>query len=84
MKRILHSYGSLQYVDQSIYLMNIIDTWLKSFSVLSAPEKVGWVFVCIIMMLTLSPEIRFVFCKVITVIKFVTGWVVRHKNKKFK
>lgn len=43
--------------------MNIIDTWLKSFSALSPPEKVGWSFVCIIMMLTISPEIKFVFLK---------------------
>lgn len=43
--------------------MNIIDTWLKSFSALSPPEKVGWSFVCIIMILTISPEIKFVFLK---------------------
>lgn len=35
----------------------IIEEWFKSFSVLSAPEKVGWVFVFIVMILTLSPEI---------------------------
>lgn len=61
--------------------MNIIDTWLKSFSVLSAPEKVGWVFVCIIMMLTISPEIKFVFFKlsnvIRAVIRFVRGRVMK-------
>ncbi|EEJ5313331.1 hypothetical protein Q1B87_003812 [Salmonella enterica] len=55
--------------------MNIIDTWLKSFFVLSAPEKVGWSFVCIIMMLTISPEIKFVFLKTVTVIRAVIRFV---------
>lgn len=50
----------------------IIEEWFKSFSVLSAPEKVGWVFVFIVMILTLSPEIIFIFCKVISGIKFIT------------
>ncbi|HCM1846758.1 TPA: hypothetical protein N3A29_003458 [Salmonella enterica subsp. diarizonae serovar 16:z10:e,n,x,z15] len=54
--------------------MNIIDTWLKSFSALSPPEKVGWVFVCIIMMLTISPEIKF-FLKTVTVIRAVIRFV---------
>lgn len=61
--------------------MNIIDTWLKSFSALSPPEKVGWVFVCIIMMLTISPEIKFVFFKlsnvIRAVIRFVRGRVMK-------
>lgn len=55
--------------------MNIIDTWLKSFSALSPPEKVGWFFVCIIMMLTISPEIKFVFFKTVTVIRAVIRFV---------
>ncbi|EDX2836322.1 hypothetical protein B6B07_000808 [Salmonella enterica subsp. enterica serovar Berta] len=61
--------------------MNIIDTWLKSFSALSPPEKVGWSFVCIIMMLTISPEIKFVFFKTVdviqAVIRFVRGRVMK-------
>lgn len=52
--------------------MNITKTWFKSFSVLSASEKVGWFFVFIVMMFTLSPEIIFIFCKIISGIKFIT------------
>ncbi|EKQ0890600.1 hypothetical protein P4Q63_002054 [Salmonella enterica] len=55
--------------------MNIIDTWLKSFSALPAPEKVGWVFVCIVMMLTLSPEINFVFFNIVAVIRAVIRFI---------
>lgn len=43
--------------------MNILETWFNSFTAQPAPEKVGWVFVCIVMMLTLSPEIKFIFVK---------------------
>ncbi|EBV1275039.1 hypothetical protein D6T17_23305 [Salmonella enterica subsp. enterica serovar Oranienburg] len=61
--------------------MNIIDTWLKSFSALPPPEKVGWVFVCIIMMLTLFPEIKFVFFNTVAVIRgvirFIRGRVMK-------
>ncbi|EBD0364533.1 hypothetical protein QY625_004873 [Salmonella enterica] len=61
--------------------MNIFETWFKSFAALPAPEKVGWVFVFIVMMLTLSPEIKFVFCKIIFGIKFIAGRLMKCGNK---
>ncbi|HAF1609396.1 TPA: hypothetical protein G8M64_003694 [Salmonella enterica] len=57
--------------------MNIIEAWFKSFAALPAPEKVGWVFICIAMMLTLSPEINFIFCKMISGIKFIAGRLMK-------
>lgn len=56
--------------------MNIFETWFKSFAALPAPEKVGWVFICIAMML-ISPEINFIFCKMISGIKFIAGGLMK-------
>ncbi|HAF5680832.1 TPA: hypothetical protein G8N93_005538 [Salmonella enterica] len=57
--------------------MNIFETWFKSFAALPAPEKVGWVFICIVMMLMLSPEIKFIFGKIISGIKFIAGRLMK-------
>ncbi|EGK7840604.1 hypothetical protein L1O59_001671 [Salmonella enterica] len=57
--------------------MSIFETWFKSFTVQPAPEKVGWIFVCIVMMLTLSPEIKFIFGKIISGIKFIAGRLMK-------
>ncbi|EJC8750119.1 TPA: hypothetical protein N2997_004361 [Salmonella enterica subsp. diarizonae serovar 48:i:z35] len=57
--------------------MNIIEAWFKSFAALTVPEKIVWVFVFIVMMLTLSPEIKFIFCKIISGIKFIAGRLMK-------